>query len=78
MNNSEGAVSRSIIKIKLFVIKSYRRTSLMWHLHNTGTATGASALHTPPHPHHHHHHSTEPNLIKSPRPFNTNNNMRLN
>lgn len=23
MNNSEGAVSRSIIKIKLFVIKSY-------------------------------------------------------
>lgn len=50
MNNSEGAVSRSIIKIKLFVIKSYRRTALMWHLHNTGTATGASALHTPPCP----------------------------
>lgn len=68
MNNRASAVRRSIIKIKLFVIKSYQQPA-------DGTDVAPAELPPPspnPSPSSSRHHSAESDLIKSPRPFNAN------
>lgn len=68
VNNRASAVKRSIIKIKLFVIKSYQQPA-------DGTDVAPAELPPPspnPSPSSSHHHSAESGLIKSPRPFNAN------